>query len=665
MTQQDPTSAAPEHDPVRAEKGQPADHTSVRTTGSTDALPVAPALGASLDAAAMPRESTLVSKRVVLISAMAIVLGAVAAGVAQILLLLINLFTDIFFYGRVSDVIGPLAPKHTGVLSPAHNHLGLWVIVIPAIGGLLAGIMARWGSRAIQGHGIPEAMERILEHESNIPARVTWLKPLSSAFAIGTGGPFGAEGPIISTGGALGSLIGQFLSVTAQERKVLLAAGAAAGMAAVFGAPIASVVMAIELLLFELRSSSLIPVALACVTATGVRYATFGPGAVFAMPLVAEPDGWALVSYIVLGALVGYASVWVTKAVYGVEDLFEKLPVHWMWWPAIGGLAAGLIGYFAPHTLGVGYDNIDGLVSGSFGLKVLLSLCILKFISWVIALGSGTSGGTLAPLFMIGGALGALIALGFGRLWPGLGIDLRIAALVGMAAMFAGSSRALLTSIVFAFETTRQPAGLLPLLGGCTAAYLISALSMRNTIMTEKIARRGVRVPSEYSADFLEQVQVGKACTRDVRSLKTSDELGEVRKWMNSGRVRAQHQGYPVVDDAGRVRGVITRRDLLDPDKPGLTRIGDMLKRGPIVVFEDHTLRDATDLMVGENVGRLIVVARDNPNRMVGILTRSDVMAANSRRIHEMHDATRQIRFRQTLRRFGGRTQAGDKAKAS
>jgi CBS domain-containing protein len=266
---------------------------------------------------------------------------------------------------------------------------------------------------------------------------------------------------------------------------------------------------------------------------------------------------------------------------------------------------------------------------------------------------------------MIGGALGALIGMGFGHAWPGLGIDLRIAALVGMAAMFAGSSRALLTSIVFAFETTRQPAGLLPLLGGCTAAYLISALTMRNTIMTEKIARRGIKVPSEYSADFLEQVQVGKVCTRDVRALKTSDELGEVRKWMNSGRVRAQHQGYPVVDDADRVRGVITRRDLLDPDRPGLTRIGDMLKRGPIVLFEDHNLRDATDLMVAENVGRLIVVARDNPNRMVGILTRSDVMAANSRRIHEMRDTTRQIRFRQTLRRFSSRAQTSDKAKAS
>ncbi len=647
-----------QHDQPSNETG----HAGVGTSASTDALPTAP----MLDAARMPRESTLISRRVVVISALAILLGAVAAGIAQVLLLLINLFTDIFFYGRVSDVIGPLAPRHTGVLSPAHNHLGLWVIVIPAIGGLIAGIMARWGSRAIQGHGIPEAMERVLEHESNIPARVTWLKPLSSAFAIGTGGPFGAEGPIISTGGALGSLLGQFLDITAQERKVLLAAGAAAGMAAVFGAPVASVVMAVELLLFELRPSSLIPVALACVTATGVRYATFGPGAVFAMPAIAEPDGWALASYILLGALVGYASVGVTKAVYGVEDLFEKIPVHWMWWPAIGGIVAGLVGYFAPNTLGVGYDNIDGLVSGSFGLKALLSLCVLKFVSWVIALGSGTSGGTLAPLFMIGGALGALIAFGFGHAWPALGIDLRIAALVGMAAMFAGSSRALLTSIVFAFETTRQPAGLLPLLGGCTAAYLISALMMRNTIMTEKIARRGIKVPSEYSADFLEQVQVGKVCTRDVRALKTSDELGDVRKWMNSGRERAQHQGYPVLDDAGRVRGVITRRDLLDPDKPGIIRIGDMLKRGPIVVFEDHNLRDATDLMVAENVGRLIVVERNNPARMAGILTRSDVMAANSRRIREMRDSKRQIRIRPTLAcRFGKRKQAPGDAQAS
>ncbi|HEX7348444.1 MAG TPA: chloride channel protein, partial [Rhodanobacteraceae bacterium] len=464
----------------------------------------------------MPLKSSLVDHRILLIGGLAIVLGAAAAGVAQLLMLMINLITDLCFYGRISDVIGPNA-HHVGsfVLSPSGNQLGVFVIAMPVIGGLLAGIMARWGSRAIQGHGIPEAMERILEHESNIPARVTWLKPVSSAFAIGTGGPFGAEGPIISTGGALGSLIGQFLSVTAQERKVLLAAGAAAGMAAVFGAPIASVAMAVELLLFELRPRSLIPVALASGVAVGVRYMTYGAGAVFAMPNVAEPGGWALGTYMVLGLIVGYASVWVTRAVYGVEDTFAKLPIHWMWWPALGAVVAGVVGWISPHTLGVGYDNIDALVSGNFAnfrnfgtlgsitgsgsldttLLIVAAFGALKFISWVISLGSGTSGGTLAPLFMIGGSMGAVIGIGVDHFWPWFHIDPRIAALVGMGAIFAGSSRALLTAIIFCFETTRQPATLLPLLGGCTAAYLISALTMRNTIMTEKIERRGVKVP--------------------------------------------------------------------------------------------------------------------------------------------------------------------------
>jgi CIC family chloride channel protein len=659
MTEKPQTPESPGGGRMRANDGAAASgqRDRLRTSGSTDALPVAPALGASLDAASMPRESTLVTSRILMTSGLAVLLGAAAAGVAQLLMFMINLITDICFYGRVSDIVGPSAIKHTGsfVLSPAFNHLGPWVIVMPAIGGLIAGVMARWGSRAIQGHGIPEAMERILVHESNIAPRVTWLKPVSSAFAIGTGGPFGAEGPIISTGGAMGSLMGQLLHITAHERKVLLAAGAAAGMAAVFGAPVSSLVMAVELLLFELRPSSLIPVSLAAVTATGVRYATYGSAAVFAMPLVAEPVGWTLTSYIVLGAIVGYVSVWVTKAVYGVEDLFEKLPVHWMWWPAIGGVVAGLIGWVAPHTMGVGYDNIDALVQGSLSVKLLLSLCLLKFLSWVVALGSGTSGGTLAPLFMIGGSLGALISIGIGLILPTFGIDPRIAALVGMAAIFAGSARALLTAIVFAFETTRQPACLLPLLGGCTAAYLISALTMRNTIMTEKIARRGVRVPTEYGADYYERILVGAACTREVHALKVSEPLGDVRRWMNSGDVNAHHQGYPVVDDAGRARGVVTRRDLLDPNQPETARVGEILKRGLIVVFEDHTLRDAADLMTAENVGRLIVVSRDDPGQLAGIITRSDVLSANARRLHEMSYVSRRIRIRQMWRRYFGR----------
>jgi CBS domain-containing protein len=316
-----------------------------------------------------------------------------------------------------------------------------------------------------------------------------------------------------------------------------------------------------------------------------------------------------------------------------------------MWWPAIGGLAVGLIGWYAPLTLGVGYTNIEDIVAGRLGVAVLASLCVMKFLSWSIALGSGTSGGTLAPLFTIGGALGAVAGIAIASLAPQFGIDPRIAGLVGMAAIFAGASRALLASIVFAFETTRQPVGLLPLIGGCTAAYLISALLMRNTIMTEKIARRGVRVPSEYAADFLEQVTAGKACTRDVVPLRADDRLGDVRHWLNSGKPEAQHQGYPVLDGEGRVLGVLTRRDLLDMRLPDMHRVGDMVRRVPIVVREDHSLREAADHMVAENVGRVIVVATQAPHGMVGILTRGDLLAAHARRLREASETARHIRI--------------------
>jgi H+/Cl- antiporter ClcA len=660
MTPEDPNSEVPAPGSEAAEDAAPPDRDSVKTAGSTDALPVSPGLGVALDHASMPRESTRVSYRILLTSGLAIVLGAAAAGVARLLMLMINAITDLSFYlGRASV----FAPAHqvglhssTFVLQPTTQFIGAWVIVMPIIGGLIAGVMARWGSRLIQGHGIPEAMEQIIEHGSNIAPRVVWLKPISAAIAIGTGGPFGAEGPIIATGGALGSLIGQFMKITAYERKVLLGAGAAAGMAAVFGAPVASAAMSVELLLFEFRPRSLIPVALATTVATGIRYLSHGPGAVFAMPNVAEPSALAIGIFILLGLVVGYASVWVTKSVYFVEDMFGKLPhVHWMWWPAIGAAVAGIIGFFAPATLGVGYANIDKLVQGGFateGLFAVLIFGVLKFISWSVALGSGTSGGTLAPLFMMGGALGAFIAMALNHIDPSLHLSLGIAAVVGMGAMFAGSARALLTSVIFCFETTRQPAVFLPLLGGCAAAYLISALTMKSTIMTEKIERRGVHVPDEYVADSLAQVAVGTVCTRQMGVLKTSEELNEVRRWINSGNADAQHQGFPVVDDAGRVRGLVTRRNLLDPNRAGLTRIGEMLTRAPIVVFEDSSLRDASDLMVTENVRRVIVVERDNPTHMIGLLSQSDVIAANSRRIREMRNVSRELRFRKSSRRL-------------
>jgi CBS domain-containing protein len=366
--------------------------------------------------------------------------------------------------------------------------------------------------------------------------------------------------------------------------------------------------------------------------------------------VLASPGGMALATYVLVGALVGLISVWVTRIVYDIEDWFEKLPVHWMWWPAIGGLVVGVIGYFAPLTLGVGYSNIEDIVNGRLTLAALAFLCVMKFLSWSISLGSGTSGGTLAPLFTIGGALGGMAGLGVAALAPHFGVDPRIAALVGMAAIFAGASRALLTAVVFAFETTAQPAGLLPLLGGCTAAYLISALMMRNTIMTEKIVRRGVRVPSEYVADYLDQVAVGDVCSREVVSLRTTQTLAEVRRWLNDGGEDTRHQGFPVVDEAGQVRGVLTRRTLLDPQWHYTLTLGELSTRPPIAVNENHSLREAADHMVAEKVGRLIVVGKDDPGRLVGILTRGDILAAHARRLREARDSSRHLRFRNGLK---------------
>ncbi len=433
-----------------------------------------------LAAAHVPQVSAVVGPRVLFVSALAIVVAFVAGIIARVLVNAIALVTNLAFFARLS--LHPVAP--------ADNHLGWFVVIVPVIGGVIVGLMARYGSKAIRGHGIPEAMEQVLTNESRIPPRLTFLKPMSAAIAIGTGGPFGAEGPIIATGGALGSLVGQILKTSSAERKTLLAAGAAAGMAATFGSPVSAVLLAVELLLFEFRARSIIPVALASATAAGVRMALVGSAPVFAMPQLQQPSGEALAFYILLGGVIGVVATGVTRAVYAVEDAFEKLPIHWMWWPAIGGLAVGGVGYFAPRTMGVGYDNIEHVLSGSLTGQALLMLFVLKFISWAIALGSGTSGGTLAPLFTIGGGLGATLGAVTALALPHIGIDPRIAGLVGMAAIFAGASRALLASVVFAFETTLQPLGLLPLLGGCTAAYLASCFLMRNTHQESKVMSR-------------------------------------------------------------------------------------------------------------------------------------------------------------------------------
>lgn len=585
-------------------------------------LPIAPSMEPTLQTIHLPEVKNNYSYRLISISLLAILLGIAGGLVAQILIKLIGLITNLCFYGVFSFSFS----------SPAYNHLGPWVIIIPIAGSVVVGFMAKYGSTGIRGHGIPEAMEQVLLNESRIQPRLTFLKPISAAISIGTGGPFGAEGPIIATGGALGSLMGQLLKTSADERKTLLAAGAAAGMAATFGSPVSAVLLTVELLLFEFRPQSLIPVTLASTTATAVRIFFVGSAPIFALKNVAEPGSVALVIYLLMGLIIGVCSVFVTKSVYLVEDTFDKLPIHWMWWPAIGAVAVGVVGYFSPHTMGVGYDNIDQILNGSIVGEALIVLFILKFVSWAISLGSGTSGGTLAPLFTIGGGLGATLGSIILSLFPNSGVDIRIAALVGMAAMFAGSARALLTSMIFAFETTMQPFGLLPLLAGCSSAFLVSSLMMRNTIMTEKIARRGVNVPNEYTADFLSQILVKDYANKNIVSIKAEEIVSKIRIWLTSGEEGTMHHAYPVIDKNDKLVGIISRKDLEKVNNVENKTVKEIINTPLIVIFDDNTLRQAADMMAYYKVAHLPVVAHEDQNKLIGLITHKDIL--NARRIH-------------------------------
>ncbi|HVZ30741.1 MAG TPA: chloride channel protein [Asticcacaulis sp.] len=463
----------------------------VERNSSTSGLPVAPGLGPTLEKAGVLRHRKSLDRRSLYIMALSALIALVIAPIARLLVYLIGVITNLAFYGRFSGEL----------TSPSDHHLGIWAVLVPVVGSLIVGVMARYGSQAIRGHGIPEAMEQILTNESRIPARMTFLKPLSAAITIGTGGPFGAEGPIIATGGALGSLLGQLIHVTGQERKTLLAAGAAAGMTAIFGTPFSAILLAIELLVFEFRPRSFIPVTVAALTAMVLRPALFGAEPLFHVAALPVASGEAMFAYGGEGLIMGVLAIAISRSIYLIEDLFEKLPIHWMWWPALGGLCVGIVGLIEPHTMGVGYDNIDRILSGHFVGAALAVFCVWKFLSWSIALGSGTSGGTLAPIFTIGGGAGVLIGEGLQMLLPGAGVNLTMCALIGMAASFAGASRALFASLVFALEITQQFNSLLPLLAGCSAAFVVSALAMKTTIMTEKLVRRGQHVPSEYIPD--------------------------------------------------------------------------------------------------------------------------------------------------------------------
>jgi len=598
----------------------------MKQTINTNGIPISPSLNYFENVPEGSKHNIIQKTRLFRISCLSVMVAMAISIIAKLLVWLINLVTNISFYGTFA------ATFH----SPSGNHLGLWVIIIPAIGGIIVGFMALYGSAAIRGHGIPEAMEQILVNQSRIKPSITFLKPISSAIAIGTGGPFGAEGPIIATGGALGSTIGQLFKITSNERKVLLAAGATAGMAAIFGTPIAGVFLAIELLLFEFSPKAILPVALACITGAAGHHVLFDAGPVFPMPNLPTPSNTALAIYSFIGLIIGFVSLGLTKIVYIIEDVFEKLPIHWMWWPAIGGLVVGIIGYFAPHTLGVGYDNIINVLSGAMTLAIMVRLCFFKFLSWAIALGSGTSGGTLAPLLTIGGAGGAILGSVILSLFPNSGISIPMAALVGMSAMFAGASRAYLTSITFALEATMQSHALLPLLGACTASYIVSFFLMENTIMTEKIARRGIFTPDSFEADVLGKLTVGQVISEDGLVLSSENTVKEVRDWLKVNNGQANY--FVMVNTDGAYIGTVNRTDIFRHGLDPVSLLGDIVKDGHVYVRSTDSLRKAVELLAKQTAEVLPVIASDS-NKVIGVLSYRDILSTYKEQMEENENA--------------------------
>jgi CIC family chloride channel protein len=598
----------------------------MKQPASTAGIPISPSLNDMKDKTSEAKNNIFLKKRLLRISVLSIAVAIAISLIAKLLVWLINLVTNLSFFGMFA------ATFH----SPSGNHLGLWVIVIPAIGGVLVGLMAFYGSAAIRGHGIPEAMEQILTNQSRIKPSITFLKPISSAIAIGTGGPFGAEGPIIATGGALGSTIGQLFKITSNERKVLLAAGATAGMSAIFGTPIAAVFLAIELLLFEFSPKAILPVALACITGAAGHHVLFEAGPVFPMPNLTTPSNTALAIYSFIGLFIGFLSLGLTKIVYFIEDAFEKLPVHWMWWPAIGGLAVGIIGYFAPHTLGVGYDNIINVLSGTLTLALIIRLCFFKFLSWAVALGSGTSGGTLAPLLTIGGAAGAIFGTVILNLFPTSGISISMAALIGMSAMFAGASRAYLTSITFALEATMQSHALLPLLGACTGSYLVSFFLMENTIMTEKIARRGVFTPDSYEVDMLGKLTVGQVISGDGLLLSSENTVKEVRDWLKVNNDQANY--FIMVNDKKEYAGTVYRADIFRHGLDLETHLNDIVKNSRVYIKSTDTLRKAVELMAQQTT-EVLPVIETGGDQVIGVLSYRDILSSYKDQMEENNNA--------------------------
>jgi H+/Cl- antiporter ClcA len=555
---------------------------------------------------------------------------------------MIGFFTNLFYYQRLS----------VHLVSPFGNTLGPIAVIIPVGGGLIVGLMARFGSEQIRGHGIPEAMERILINGSTVQPRLAILKPISSAISIGTGGPFGAEGPIILTGGAIGSIIGQLFPLTAVQRRSLLVAGAAAGMSAVFGTPVAATLFGVELLAFEFRPRSMVLIGIAAATADALRMGMSSahlvtPQPIFVIPSHAPIAGFNLLGAAAIGVACGLMAWVMTHAVYFSEDVFKRLTrhLHWMWWPMMGGLIIGLGGLVDPRVLGVGYDTIQAELLGQLTIGALLLLFLVKLIIWSGGLGSGTSGGILAPILMMGAALGGVLGHALPGASPG------VWALIGLAGALGGVTRSPFTAIIFAFELTDDTHILLALLVAATLAHLVSVLVLKRSILTEKVARRGFHVMREYSVDPLEATFVREVMETNILTVEPDALVADVYASLPEGSRERRQRLYPVMDAENTLVGVLPWSAVLESkDEPGW-RVRDAMTATPITAYADEILRCVADRMAAEGVSVVVVVDREDLTHFDGLVNQFDLLRAREKLLVEERHTERVLTLRPLSRR--------------
>ncbi|HKS97301.1 MAG TPA: chloride channel protein [Terriglobia bacterium] len=543
-----------------------------------------------------------------------VLIGFIAGLVAQGLLELIYLFTNIFFYGKWSFAI----------TYPVHHHLGAWVILIPPIGGLLVGIMVHFWEPTLKGHGIPEAMEAVLLGKSRVRARVGILKPIATAFAIGTGGPFGAEGPIIQTGAAFGSIFGQLVKLTPYQRRVLLAAGAAGGMAATFVAPLAGVLVAIELLLFEFRARSFIPVAIASAVATAVAVHFRGWAPLFPTPAFAMTSMQELWLFALMGVLMGIIAIIMIRVLFWLEDWFDNFPLKpaAIWAPVCGAFILGIIGYFYPQIFGTGYDTIRDMLNDRLTLGKLVGVSIAKFWALVISLGSGTTGGVFAPSLIVGGGIGAAYSMAWHHFFPHFVSDPAFYSLVAMAAVFGGIARAPFTSIIFLFELSRNPNALLPLVVCCMVSDAVVRLFSAESIMTGKLVKRGLIVLQDYSVPVLMRSRIEDVMRKEFTVIPADADVRTVVHDFPPDVAGI----FPVVEKDGGLVGIIEAHDLLKDDREHPMTVRQLARQGYILAYRGETVDKVTREMLRREAENVVVVESNGVSKPIGIATAADIL---------------------------------------